>query len=31
MAATLGGSIAIVALLDGLLIAGTLVAWMFSN
>jgi hypothetical protein len=28
---TLGGSIAIVALLDGLLIAGTLVAWMLSN
>jgi hypothetical protein len=28
---TLGGSIAIVVLLDGLLIAGTLVAWMLSN
>ncbi len=28
---TLGGSIAIVVLLDGLLIGGTLVAWMLSN
>jgi NhaP-type Na+/H+ and K+/H+ antiporter len=27
----LGGSIAIVVLVDGILIAGTLVAWMFSN
>jgi hypothetical protein len=28
---TLGGAVAIVVLLDGLLIAGTLVAWMLSN
>ena len=28
---SLGGSVAIVVLADGALIAGTLVAWMFSN